>query len=461
MSLQKQFLKKQRSQKLNIHCVGDAMIDEYYEVSVKRISPEFPMPIMHSEEEKPVRKPGGVANVAHQYRHLNVNARLISFSDTEATSVFREHGLGFSPCTTSAASIPRKKRFLDDGIQVKRWDIEQESCGIENTDSARAEALEFTSDLGAPDVAILSDYDKGFFDPERAKLWVERYKDCITVVDPKHAPANQWRGCTVVKPNMKEALSVSGLSDIRDACFWWGNECDSHVIITRGGNGFIGYDNNKDEVFEYSPEDCCERPDSVIGAGDCFSAFLAQALGLGFNLQESARIAFDAGAIYVRNNMNRPIVPAELSADKIVDPADLANRDFKLVFTNGCFDLIHRGHLKTLGFSKSKGDKLVVAINSDNSVRRLKGEDRPVKLLVEREAVMASFDMVDFVVSFEEDTPYEAIKACKPDVLVKGGDYDVENIVGADIVPEVLTCPLEEGLSTTGLLSRGIGITGT
>jgi len=460
MNLLNQYLKKQRNQKLNIHCVGDAMIDEYYHVSVNRISPEFPVPIMHSEKEEAVRKPGGVANVAHQFRHLNVNARLICFSDTEATVVFREHNLNFTPCITGRSIIPRKKRFLDNGIQVKRWDIEQKSYGLSDPISQRGDALEFTENFETPVVAILSDYDKGFFDPDRAPQWIDRYKESITVVDPKHGPVEQWIGCTVFKPNSKEAQDLSGLTDPVEQCKFFEKVlgCKS-VIITQGGSGFIGITEGK--VFEYRPESCCSLPESVIGAGDCFSAFLAHALGLGFSAEESAQIAFEAGAIYVTNRMNRPIVPAELAKDKLVSPEDLAHRDFKLVFTNGCFDIIHRGHLQTLRFAKSKGDKLVVALNSDDSVRRLKGEDRPVKLLVEREAVMAAFDMVDFVVSFEEDTPYEAVKACKPDVLVKGSDYDVDNIVGADLVGEVCRSPLVEGLSTTGLLTRGGGITGT
>ena len=453
-NLMNQFLEKQKKQKVNIHCVGDAMIDEYYQVSVNRISPEFPMPIMHSEEENPIRKPGGVANVVYQFRHFNTDSRLICFSDTQATIVFREHSLNYQPCTSHTANIPRKKRFLDHGIQVKRWDIEKKNSGLTEPKSAREDALQMTEHHDPPDVAILSDYDKGFFDPEYAQKWIKRYKNSITIVDPKHGPATMWKGCTVFKPNAKEAENLSGLSDPQAQCEYFAKKLGCKgVVITQGGDGLVGMVDG--EYFKYYSQSSSTQPASVIGAGDCFSAFLAQSVALGFTIKESAEIAYEAGAIYIHNKMNRPIVPAELIKDKLVQAEDLKNRDFKLVFTNGCFDLLHRGHLQTLEFAKQHGEKLVVALNSDDSVRRLKGEDRPVKLLAERQAVMSALDMVDFVISFEEDTPYEAIKACNPDVLIKGADYSQDEIIGSDLVKEVHCAPLIDGLSTTGLLTRG------
>jgi len=193
--------------------------------------------------------------------------------------------------------------------------------------------------------------------------------------------------------------------------------------------------------------------ESVIGAGDCFAAVFGMAVGHGFTVAESAEIAWNAGAVYVQRKMNRPIIPAEVSWDGIVEPDDLLDRDFKLVFTNGCFDILHKGHLQTLRFAKEKGDKLVVALNTDESVRRLKGEDRPVKPLEQRMAVVAALDCVDFVVSFSENTPLELIQKIRPEVLVKGADYRPEEIVGADVVPELFRAPIIDGLSTSCFLS--------
>lgn len=462
MELLNEFLKRNRSKKISIHCVGDAMIDEYYSVQVNRISPEFPMPMMHSPNENCNRCPGGVANVAHQLRNFNVDARLISFADLNATHVFRSHNILYSPCTNVSLTIPRKKRWLDDGVQVNRWDVEAIDCGmsVNNYADALKDSLEMTTDYEKPDVAILSDYGKGFLPDQQRTQWIRRYKDSITIVDPKNKPILSWKGCTVFKPNKKEALELSGLSDWKSQCDFFVKtlKCKA-VVITHGAEGIVGWSEDC-SYFSYLPG-YKKTPESVVGAGDCFVAFLGLAMAHCFTTEQAATIACEAGAIYVRGKMNRPIVPAELSKDRCVEPEDLLRRDFKLVFTNGCFDLIHRGHLQTLSFAKSRGEKLVVALNSDESVRRLKGEDRPIKNITERMAVMAELKDVDFVMSFEEDTPLEIIKRCKPDVLVKGSDYELTKIVGADIVPEVYQSPMIEGLSTTGLLTRGAGIIGT
>ena len=227
-------------------------------------------------------------------------------------------------------------------------------------------------------------------------------------------------------------------------------ECKA-VVITFGGGKVCGIDGL--ELFTFNPQTSV-TVESVVGAGDCFAAFFAMAVGHGFTVPEAAEIAWNAGSNYVKHRRNEPITPAELSPSAIVHPDDLIDRNFKLVFANGCFDILHEGHIKTLEFAKSKGDKLVVAINSDASVKRLKGDNRPIKPLDQRMAVMAALKMVDFVVSFDEDTPLELIKKIKPDVLVKGSDYKDGEIVGAYIVPEVFRAPIIKGLSTSYFLQQ-------
>ena len=181
---------------------------------------------------------------------------------------------------------------------------------------------------------------------------------------------------------------------------------------------------------------------------------LALATAYGMPLVEAVEVAYRAGEIYVQNRFNRPIVPAELSTSKIIKPEDLSKRDFKLVFTNGCYDILHPGHYSTLDFAKSKGEKLLVALNSDDSVRRLKGESRPINNLSKRLQMVSRLDMVDFVMAFDEDTPLEVIKRCMPDVLIKGGDYTGKSIVGDDIIDEVYYAPLVDGESTTAVVNR-------
>lgn len=426
------------------------MVDEYFKVKVNRISPEFPMPIMSSTRAVPTCRPGGAANVAYQFRHFNVDPTLFCFWDKHAVDIFRQHDILVDCAWGSPCCLPIKRRFLDGSVQITRHDIEMELCGYGHQELVTNLARFEDAILGRPkpDIAILSDYNKGFFsDVNMTARFMEYYRDVITIVDPKLGPVVKWSDCTIFKPNAKEAYELSGKTNWRDQSRFFQDTlgCKA-VVITFGGERVAGI--WEDELFEYRPV----RPvhvESVIGAGDCFAAFFAMAVGHGFTIAEAAEIAWNAGAVYVQANMNRPIIPAEVSWDGIVAPEELASRDFSLVFTNGCFDLLHDGHLNTLRFAKSKGDKLVVALNSDESIKRLKGEGRPIKPLDQRMAVMAALEMVDFVVSFDEDTPYEVIKKIRPDVLVKGGDWQSGTIVGADIVPEVYRAPVLEGLSTT------------
>jgi len=301
-----------------------------------------------------------------------------------------------------------------------------------------------------PDVTILSDYDKGFFGSSINWASDITSKGVTTIVDPKNVNLDQWEGCRIFKPNAKEAYDLSGLTDPKDQSRFFQERlgCES-VFITQSGGGVKGVWGS--EYFEYVPSQTVSVKSSV-GAGDCFVAFLAMAIGHGFEGRDAAEVAYEAGAIYVQRNLNRPITPAELTRTKIVHPQDLANRDYTLAFTNGCFDLIHSGHLQTLRFAAQKAQKLVVALNSDESVKRLKGPERPKKTLSERMQVMAALEMVDFVTYFEEDTPLECIKACQPNALIKGGEYGDGEIVGEDIVPETFRVPMVDGKSTTALL---------
>jgi D-beta-D-heptose 7-phosphate kinase / D-beta-D-heptose 1-phosphate adenosyltransferase len=444
----KEFLKRNQQKRLNIHCVGDAMVDEYYKVKVNRISPEHPVPVMVCQNEV-VRKPGGSANVSYQLKHLNVETKLVCFHDPSAANVFLDHNICcLNSSSNFSCTLPIKRRYLDNGIQVApRHDFERPLCGL-TPDQIDLFSKDFfsTTSQHKPDVAILSDYDKGFFNSSQYKI-IDYYKDVITIVDPKKGPVEKWKGCTIFKPNSKEAAEISGKNTWQEQAKFFKQElgCEA-VVITFGGEKVVGISGN--DFFEFVPTKKV-LVESVIGAGDCFAAFFATAIGHGFNPVESAEIAWEAGSVYVQQRMNRPVVPAELSPDKIVSPKDLRERDFKLVFTNGCFDILHKGHIETLKFAKSKGDKLVVALNTDESIKSFKDKSRPVVPLEHRMAVISSIQYVDFVVSFDEDTPIKAIESIMPDVLVKGDGYQIKDVVGFDLVPEVCIAPSVEQASTT------------
>ena len=446
----KEFLKRNRQKKINIHCVGDAMVDEYYRVKINRISPEHPVPVMVCQNEV-IRRPGGAANVAYQLKHLNVDSKLLCFYDPLAYEVFLEHQICcFEYPSNFNCNLPIKRRYIDDnGVQVApRHDFEKSLCGLdlEKINLIFIDILDKIFQQKKPEVAIISDYNKGFFNSFNYNI-MDNYRDVITIVDPKKLNFEKWKGCTIFKPNSKEAEEISGKKNWQDQAIFFKKElgCQA-VVITFGCEKVVGISGN--DLFEFVPNKKVSV-ESVIGAGDCFAAFFAVAIGHGFNPVESVEIAWEAGAIYVQHQMNRPVVPAELSSDKIVNPEDLAKRDFKLVFTNGCFDILHKGHIETLKFAKTKGDKLVVALNTDESIRRLKDKSRPIVPLEHRMSVIASMEFVDFVISFDENTPIKAIESILPDVLVKGHGNEFKNIVGCNLVSDVFIAPFVEHSSTT------------
>jgi D-beta-D-heptose 7-phosphate kinase/D-beta-D-heptose 1-phosphate adenosyltransferase len=220
-------------------------------------------------------------------------------------------------------------------------------------------------------------------------------------------------------------------------------------------NGVLGFDRESIFADTHQPVEKTTAIYGYSGAGDCFAATLAVAVGHGLKLADAAKLAYRAGSRYVLKEHNAPISPLDLYEDKFVHPKDLVDRDFKLVFTNGCFDVLHIGHLHTLKYAKEKGDKLVVAINTDESVKKLnKGPNRPYNTLADRKEILAALECVDFVVDFAEDSPYNIVKLIKPDVLVKGGDYLLDQIKSKELVKEVYVAPLIEGISTTELARK-------
>jgi len=467
MQIINEFLERNKNKHLFIHVIGDAMLDEYYKVKVTRISPESPnVCVMCSDTEAPEAVfPGGAANVCYQLLNFNVWPRLFSFVDTAAYQQYRKAGLKWFGMVQLDnyevnkegwhAVVPRKKRFFDGDIQVgDRWDVERPGLGL--TDE-QLEALHKSLDTllsihqVEPHVIILSDYNKGMF-----KNWQPILPANVpTIVDPKKAPIDRWVGCTVFKPNAVEAVELSGgLTDWQAQCdyFYKRLDCES-VVITQQGTGVVGF--HKDNgYFEYRPVKVASAR-KPIGAGDCFVGILAMAIGHGFPIDQAAQIAFEAGALYVGRDGRGSITPWSLAhRSKFVNPQDLATRDYKLVFTNGCFDILHTGHLESLRMAKAKGEKLVVAVNSDNSVQRLKGPKRPVITLQERMEMLAALEFVDFVVSFDDDTPLSLVETIRPDVLIKGADWEGKEVAGADIVKEVHFVPLIEDRSTTNLIEK-------
>lgn len=454
---------------VKIGVVGDAMIDEYFNVRVKKISPEFPIPVMHSDTELSEDFPGGAANVVYQFKHFNVDSNLIAFADHAAENcVFKLKGVNTDLCVNIPNKIPRKRRFYSDDFPTYRWDIELPEYGLENIEKYCFQLYEKAQQVAEQfNVLIFSDYNKGV---------MSKYLDLlipevpISIVDPKCGDIERWRGCTIFKPNLQEALALSGKRTINEAGLYLLDQlkCEA-VIITQAGKGVTVFDHyspvfgihDDGGIFEIRPT--CKLPpaESVIGAGDCFTAFLAMAMARGMGIRKSAAVAWQAGVLYVRNRHNTPLSRVDLvnvfdpASNKIITPEDLGQkRNFKLVFSNGCFDVgLTRGHVECLRFAKQQGDKLLVAVNDDASVRRLKGMERPILPLIDRMKIIASLECVDYVISFEEDTPLELIKKVSPEVIVKGGDYKPEDVVGGNL-SKVIIFPTIDCISTTEKLRK-------
>ena len=454
------FLEKDKNDcKLKIAVVGDAMIDEYYDVKVKRISPECPIPILQMDETDPVSVPGGAANVVRQFENFNTQLSLVSILDNDAIKTLTKSNISIhSSSQIIDKKIPRKKRYFSENTQVARIDVEKADYGMDDR-----ELHEISNSIfryfrkSSFDAVIFSDYGKGIFKHFDNSLLMDFP---LTIVDPKNGDIRKWKNCTVLKPNADEALRLSGKNSVVESGLFLSEYLGCSVAVTEASRGVSVYENGK--ITAVRPDYKPIAAESVIGAGDCFIAFLTMALLRGFSLVEASQVAFKAGTLYVQNKRNKPLYPADLfmscksENEKTISMNDaqfLRDRTFKLAFTNGCFDMMHAGHVHSLKFAKSCADKLIVGVNSDRSVSRLK-PGRPIIPQKERIEMLASCEYVDFVVLFDDETPLSLIKAVCPDVVVKGDDYKENEIVGYGIVPEIKRCPLMEGISTTQIIQK-------
>lgn len=490
MDILSQFLKRTKERRLKIIVIGDSMVDEYYAVKVSRISPEFPIPVLHSEDDKPISVvPGGAANVCCQLKHWNVDINLITAGDGATWENLTDNGINFKYSVgVHNWSAPRKQRFYDGDFPLKRWDVEAK---VQKTDTkewseARAKMLknfEKAVEELNPDVVLLSDYGKGVFVSGKDNISQPIIQICKqynvpTIIDPKTVNNNFWENCSIIKPNADWAKSFYEKYN-REECNnsnKWEEEssfikktlnCES-VVLTDSGNGVCVYDNGE-SCFYPSPVLSKKRPviRSVIGAGDCFCAFFAMSYALGIHLEGSVQIAFNGASAYIEDKHNSPVTPYQfwkwhnpIEAKKVTLEELMEIRkntpNQTWVWTNGCYDLMHPGHLKTFTEAKKLGDKLVVGLNTDESIKLLKGETRPILSFKDREEQLAHFQYVDFIVPINEKTPASIIKEFKPDKIVKGGDYNKRDIAGIETVGEnnIHLIPLIPGVSTSKIIEK-------
>lgn len=434
-----------------IAVVGDSIVDEYYNVSANRVSPEFPIPVLKSSSIDPTSLVlGGASNVCYQFSNFNFDISLFSLINERLKYKTNQIGINTDGCIFSK-SVPVKKRYYSNGFPLCRIDVEGEGYNYEPDQLCKLQEKIFNNffSSGPFDVVVFSDYHKGlFFDIKNIIKSIG--EETITIVDPKKGPLDRWQGCTIIKPNYEEAKQISGHEDLQKQSEFFLKEtkCQA-VVITKEGEGVFA--NVMGNWFEYVPFSK-KIARSVVGAGDCFIAFLAMCMAHSIDIKSAIELAFNACSVYVDNIHNSPLFPYQIEGSKFICPKSLKNRDFTLSFANGCFDILHPGHIELFKFAKSKADKLVVALNSDRSVFNQRKNHDLINDLEFRKTMISAIEFVDFVVVFEEDTPEQIIKQIKPDFLIKGSDY--KDPIGSDLVEQVFIFDRLKDYSTTSLIEK-------
>ena len=453
---------------------GDVMLDRYWFGPAARISPEAPVPVVRVDETD--ERPGGAANVAVNVASLGAAARLVCVTGEDEAGGRLDALLGTRGVSTRRLSradtrTVTKLRVLSRNQQLLRLDFEQPL----GAGAAEALAAAFAEELGGVGAAVLSDYGKGSLAAVRALIAACRAAGVPVLVDPKGTDFERYRGATAVTPNLAEFEAVVGPCADDDELVARARtlreriEVD-HLLITRSERGMTLV--SRDDVV-HLPAEAREVFD-VTGAGDTVIGVAAAAVALGLPMATAAALANLAAGLVVgklgvatvsAQEMSRALHRRGKGGRGLVGEDELAahlaearRRGERIVMTNGCFDILHAGHVAYLEEAKALGDRLVVAVNDDASVARLKGTGRPVNTLEDRMAVLCGLAAVDWVVPFGEDTPERLIRRLLPDVLVKGGDYRPEEIAGADCVRaaggEVRVLSFRGGRSTTGLIRR-------
>ena len=459
----------------NTTVIGDVMLDRFWSGASRRVSPEAPVPVVNVSGQED--RAGGAGNVAVNLAELGVTVSLVGLCGDD------EHARALRSCVESAgvrwnvmpckADTIVKLRVLSRNQQLLRMDFEETLAPYAN-DLFLRYAQQHLADA---DLVILSDYAKGTLELVQPLLAYCREAGKRTLVDPKGTDFERYRGATLMTPNLSELEAVVGPCDTDEALVEKaGNlraalELDA-ILVTRSEAGMTLIE--RDEPAQHLTASAQEVFD-VTGAGDTVIAVMAGGLSAGLSMADAARYANHAAGVVVAKLGTASVTPEELEhaiSDRDLDSFDRRPSEDevlsrlakcraagqRIVMTNGCFDLLHPGHIRYLQQAAKLGDLLLVAVNDDDSVRRLKGAGRPVNTVEDRMAVLAALEAVDFVLPFSEDTPARLIDVVAPDTLVKGGDYTVEQIAGHESVlargGDVIILDFVPGHSTTEMIER-------
>jgi D-beta-D-heptose 7-phosphate kinase/D-beta-D-heptose 1-phosphate adenosyltransferase len=457
--------------------IGDLMVDHYLWGTCERISPEAPVPVINIGSES--KALGGAGNVINNLHSLGAEVDIISvIGECETSQELKDLLSDINVCTKYLTTqknrvTSRKSRVISAQQQVARYDRENKE--EINNKSQIAILKVFKKIINNYDIILLSDYGKGVLTPNLTQSFIsianENKKKIL--VDPKGLDYSKYKGAYLLTPNKKEASEATNImikdsESLTRALLSLKEQCDlEYSLITLSEEGVAIFD----KKLRIHPTLTREVFD-VTGAGDTVLASLGFALACDNDIDDAVKFANLASGVVVgkigsatatlneiisyESSLNRSFSDEHIKTwDEIsLITKELKNKDKKIIFTNGCFDILHVGHVKYLEKTKSFGEILILGLNSDESVQRLKGVNRPINSQNDRAYILASLEVIDYVVIFDDDTPLNLIKLIQPDILVKGGDYEGKKIVGQDIAKEVKLVKFIDGKSTTKTIER-------
>jgi len=461
----------------NILVIGDLMIDHYLWGSCERISPEAPVQVVDIAKETTVL--GGAGNVINNLKVLGARVSVSSVigsddNGVELIDMLKEISVDIKNIIIQEGRHTSKKsRVIAVSQQILRYD--KDSKEEINNSSVNDILNSISTNITDYDTVILSDYGKGVLTHELCHEIIElcNAHSVKVLVDPKGSDFSKYKGAYLLTPNKKEAILATNIEikdefSLKETHLKLKKDCDLDIsLITLSEDGISTYDDEL-KIFPTVAKEVFD----VTGAGDTVIASIAFALSAGKNIEEAAAFSNLAAGVVVGKigsatvtldeieeyeaSLHKSTSDAHIKSFKdieIIVKRSRANGK-KIVFTNGCFDILHVGHVKYLQLAKSFGDVLIVGLNSDKSVTRLKGPTRPVNIAQDRAYLLAALEAVDFVVPFEDDTPHELIKMIKPNTLVKGGDYKGKSVVGTEFADELRLVDFVDGKSTTKTIQK-------
>lgn len=450
---------------MNIIIIGDIMLDINYNSKITRTAPEADIPIYNILDT--TYNLGGASNVAQNLKNLGAKVILISVIGDDNYSenikdILKMKNIYHRLFVEKERKTTQKNRIFIDNILKVRYD--DESLHYITSESEK-NILQFITNISDIDAIVISDYDKGVLTETLSEQIIQysNSKNIPTFVDPKIKNYMKYKNCFLFKPNQNEAEIISGEKNIEKILCSIKQKINcENILLTRSKEGMIL--NNIHQKIEH---DNIIKLVDVTGAGDVVLSTLVYVYLLEKDLLKACYVANYVGGKsvgvvgnykitnddikeYYDNNIENNKIIYDYEINKI----EQIKKNNNIVFTNGCFDILHSAHIELLKFCKGLGDKLVVGLNSDNSIKRLKGEYRPINDISERSKILSLFDFIDYIIIFDEDTPLNVIKTLKPNILVKGSDYNLTNIVGKEYVNNVVFFDLIHGKSSTNVINK-------